>query len=93
MILPCKAILINRLQQIKTEDDTEFRFAKVLLVKHRFFSRKLIPYDTESGKLIIEMKHFHEGLKRYFTIDIESLTYISMNAYTFDYIEKLEDSI
>ena len=90
MIKPCKAVILDRMQLIKTEDDKEFRFSKVMLVKPHLFSKKIFPYDAVSGSAIIEMKHFHEADKVYLPIEIDSLKE-EKRGYSFNFICKEEN--
>ncbi len=89
MIRPCKAILLDRMQMIKTEEDNEYRFSKVLLVRSHLFSKVIIPYEATSFKTITEMKHFHEGERKFFPIDIGSLR-LEKDGYSFNFLCKEE---
>lgn len=65
---------IDRLQKIKTDKHDDFTFGKVLMVKEKIFSKKLTPYDADSGKPIIELQMFNEEDREYHTVDINSIT-------------------
>ena len=81
----CRGLTLNRLQLIKTANDTDFRFGHVLLVRHSLFSKKLIPYDLDRRCLILEMKHFVTETRSYRTIDINSLKYNGGDSYSFKF--------
>lgn len=74
-------ILMRRLQMIKTEEDKDFRFGKVFLVKKHWFGEKMIALDAteEDGEYlpIIEMKLFKEDGK-YHEIDVNNIICKSM---------------
>ena len=73
MIIPKPAILLDRMQMIKTEGDKEFRFAKVILVKEHIFSKKLVPFDATTGMRVMELKHFNERIGKYLPADTSSI--------------------
>ena len=75
-------ILMGRLQMIKTEEDKDFRFGKVFLVKKHWFGKKMIALDaTEENDEylpIVEMKLFKEEDGKYHEIDVNNIICKSM---------------
>ena len=91
MLKPCRSIVLDRLQMIKTEDDKEYRFGKVLLVKTMYLSRKMIAYDADSLKKIESMKYFYDENREYREIDIDSIRFERGTEYSFEFVIRGQD--
>ena len=64
---------VDRVQRIKTDEDDNFRFSKIILLQEKWFRKKLIPIDSETGKQVLQMEHFDETTKRYLAIDVNKI--------------------
>ena len=71
-------MLLERLQMIKTDEDKDFRFGHVMLVKKGTFRKKLIAYDADSGKPLTAMKYFVEEDTKYHEIQIDTIEMTSL---------------
>ena len=76
MILSIKpSVLLGRMQMVKTEGDTDFHFAKVLLVKRHWLGRKMdaVVADDDKFPEVKEMKLFVQEEKEYREIDVKEI--------------------
>ena len=74
------AMMLDRLQMVKTEKDKDFRFGRVLLVKEKMLSQKLTPFDVTNNNepidgyhKIIAMKLYEEDTQTYREVDVNDI--------------------
>lgn len=83
-------IIIERLQRIKTKETDNYFFSSVILLKHKMFSKQLIPYaydvDNGIGEQIIDMQLFEEENRKYHTVNIDSFTKIK-GGFSVEYLD------
>ena len=83
-------IVTDRMHMVKTEKDKVFRFAKVIFLKHKLFSRVLIPMDEDTGKQIKELKLFDDETKTFVAVDIHSFRMEGLLSYSFKRLKEAE---
>lgn len=77
---------LDRLQKIKLNETDNYFFSNIVLIKPKLFSKKLIPYDLNSGNKIIDMQLFEEEDRRYHTVNIDSFTKIK-GGFSVEYLD------
>ena len=83
-------IVTERMHMVKTEDDKVFRFAKVIFMKYKLFSRELMPMAEDNGKQIKELKFFDDETKTFVPVDIHSFKLTGLLSYSFKPLQEGE---
>lgn len=74
----------DHMHLIMTDDDKDYRFGRIVLVKLHFYSRKLTVFDAVSGAPVRKIKHYMSSAKNYYEADIDSFAAVGFRTYDYE---------
>lgn len=75
---------------VRTQRNAEFHFANIGLAQLKLFSRKLTPFDMDTGSMVTEIKVFDEEKRIYRPVKLDSFVSVGFSRHRFTWDKEKE---